>query len=85
MNERYLYAAIRYVERNPVRAGIVSKAWEYSWSSTRFHVYGESNSLLERCFLQDQIQDWAGYLSQQDEDMDLLREHERTGKGMGTH
>ena len=33
LDGKYLYAAIRYVERNPVRAGIVEKAEDYEFSS----------------------------------------------------
>ena len=33
LDEQYLFAAVRYVERNPVRAKIVQKAHEYKWSS----------------------------------------------------
>jgi putative transposase len=33
--DRYLMACLRYVELNPVRAGIVSTPEEYSWSSYR--------------------------------------------------
>lgn len=33
MDERYRWRALAYVERNPVRAGIVREAWEYPWSS----------------------------------------------------
>jgi len=29
LDERHLLAAVRYVERNPVTAGIVKNAWEY--------------------------------------------------------
>jgi putative transposase len=34
------WAALAYVERNPVRAGIVKKAADYPWSSARAHVSG---------------------------------------------
>lgn len=83
LDERYLYAAVRYVERNPVRAGVVSKAWEYPWSSARFHVYGEKDYLVENCFLQERITNWEGYLSEQDENTTLLRKHRRTGRPLG--
>lgn len=32
-----LYRVIRYVERNPVRAGLVARAEEWPWSSARRH------------------------------------------------
>ena len=38
LDERYLIAAVRYVERNPVRAGIVQLPWQYRWSSAAWHV-----------------------------------------------
>ncbi len=33
----HLYAAIRYVERNPVRAGLVERSEDYPWSSALNH------------------------------------------------
>ena len=33
----HLWAAVRYVERNPVRAGLVTRAEEYPWSSAATH------------------------------------------------
>ena len=32
-NDNYLLAIVRYIHRNPVRAGIVTKASDYKWSS----------------------------------------------------
>jgi len=32
-----LWAAVRYIERNPVRAGMVQRANEHAWSSARAH------------------------------------------------
>ena len=37
LDGRHLLAAMRYVERNPVRAGIVRAAWRYRWSSAAVH------------------------------------------------
>lgn len=37
LDESYLWAAIRYVERNPVRAGMVDTAESYPWSSAGAH------------------------------------------------
>jgi putative transposase len=38
LDERHLLAAARYVELNPVNAGIVKEAADYPWSSARFHL-----------------------------------------------
>lgn len=37
----HLWAALRYVERNPVRAGMVASAGAYEWSSAEAHLSGE--------------------------------------------
>jgi putative transposase len=36
--DRYLLACLRYVEDNPVRAGLVRRPADYPWSSHRHHV-----------------------------------------------
>ncbi len=40
--EHYLLAVMRYIELNPVRAGMVSAPGDYPWSSYRYHARGES-------------------------------------------
>ena len=45
-SERYLLVCYRYIELNPVRAGMVEKPDEYRWSSYRANAYGASNPLL---------------------------------------
>lgn len=35
---KYLACCGRYIERNPVRAGIIENAWDYCWSSARSYV-----------------------------------------------
>jgi putative transposase len=42
----YLLACQRYIELNPVRAGIVEHPGEYRWSSYRANAEGEENPLL---------------------------------------
>ena len=37
LDEAHLWAAIRYVELNPVRAGMVARAEDYKWSSAPAH------------------------------------------------
>lgn len=37
-SDAYLLACMRYIERNPVRAGMVQQAEEYPWSSVRHHL-----------------------------------------------
>ena len=37
LDDAHAYNALCYVELNPVRAGVVKKAWEYPWSSAAAH------------------------------------------------
>ena len=46
MDEEWLIAAARYVELNPVRAGLVRRAGEYRWSSALAHLSGEDDILV---------------------------------------
>lgn len=46
LDEPYTYSAIRYVEKNPVEAGMVTKAEEYPWSSAAHHCGLAANDVL---------------------------------------
>ncbi len=46
-SDRYALALMRYMNRNPIRAGIVSQPGEWPWSGYRFYAFGETNDLLE--------------------------------------
>lgn len=45
-SERYLLTCQRYVELNPVRAGLAADPAEYRWSSHRHYVHGITNPLM---------------------------------------
>lgn len=45
--DRYLLEVSRYIELNPVRAGIVEKLEDYPWSSYATHASGKKNPLIE--------------------------------------
>jgi len=45
-SERYLLSCYRYIELNPVRAGMVMQAEGYRWSSYRVHAQGLPSNLL---------------------------------------
>jgi len=44
----YLVGVGRYVERNPVRAGLVVEAWGYRWSSASHYVTGVEDGLTDQ-------------------------------------
>ena len=63
MDEPHLIAAVRYVERNPVAAGMVQRAEDYPWSSAHAHVHGITDPVLTRHFLTERITNWTAVSS----------------------
>ena len=45
-SEEYLFSCMRYIEMNPVRAGMVESPAEYPWSSYRWNATGCENEML---------------------------------------
>jgi putative transposase len=44
--DRYFLACHRYIDQNPLRAGLARVPELYPWSSYRFYALGEANSLI---------------------------------------
>jgi putative transposase len=45
-DDEHVLTVLRYIEANPLRAGIVTDAGEYRWSSYRVHGLGETSELV---------------------------------------
>ena len=86
MDEPYLLAASRYVELNPVRAGLVANAAEWPWSSARAHLSGRDDRLVRVAPMLAMVADWRGFLNRAipEEELRDLREHGRTGCPLGS-
>jgi putative transposase len=86
LDEPHLWAAVRYVELNPVRAGMVAHATDYPWSSARAHANGKGDRLLdpERPF-PGPVGDWSGWLATglEQETAERLRNNTSTGRPTG--
>lgn len=85
LDECYLYRAVRYVELNPVRAGIVQKAGQYAWSSARGHLGRWEDPILGQKAGPPLVEDWEAYLEEKEEDefRDLIHRNQRTGRPLG--
>jgi putative transposase len=46
MDEAHMVACARYVELNPVRAGLVARAEDWPWSSAAAHLAGRDDALV---------------------------------------
>ena len=86
MDEPHLWAAVRYVERNPVRAGPVARAEEYAWSSAAAHSALRGDDLLSTDFPPPQVvRDWPAWLADEDVAMsNALRRATRFGRPCGS-
>ena len=86
MDERYLIAADRYIELNPVRAGIVKNAGDYKWSSCRAHLEGKDDILVRVRPMLEIIPDWYELLTTATttDDYKVIRRHERIGRPLGS-
>jgi putative transposase len=42
----YLLSCGRYIERNPLEAGMVTEPWQYAWSSAAAYALGRTDALL---------------------------------------
>ncbi|MCL5072409.1 MAG: transposase [Actinobacteria bacterium] len=87
LDEPYLFAALKYMLYNPVRAKLCKNPWEYKWSSARYYIIGEDkpNSLLKKDFFNSIINDWKEFLTEDitSEEIKLLQKHENTGRPLG--
>ncbi len=85
MDEKHLYRATRYVEVNPVRAGLVSNVEDWPWSSARAHLCGENSGLVDVSPMLARVGDWSQYLRHRDTEaeLDTFRKHSRTGRPLG--
>ena len=86
LDERHLYAAIRYIENNPVRAHIVEKVENYKWSSAQGHINNGSDPILsDDCYVEKETGDWLKYLSEKDDlqQIEDIRKNSLTGRPCG--
>ena len=88
MDEEHTIVCARYVERNPVRARIADKSWEWEWSSAGVHC-GISKSDLACDGLFDYVNisqgEWQEYITVRDDTSDVLmiRNQTRQGRPLG--
>ncbi len=84
MDEKYLLAAAKYIEMNPVRAQLAANPYVWQWSSARAHAEGKDDLLVKVGPLLELVGDWKLFLSDPDEeDANKIRGHERTGRALG--
>ena len=89
MDEGHMAAALRYVECNPVRAGLQKAAWDWPWSSARAHISGRDDTGLLAMDFWRQRRDERRWQTVLDrgfgvaEIEERIREATRTGRSFG--
>ena len=63
MDEHHCRAAMRYVELNPVRAGLVRRATDWPWSSARANIGAIADDLVATARTRYIVSNWEEYLA----------------------
>jgi putative transposase len=86
--DSYLWPVLRYIERNPVRAGTARQAWQYPWSSAPHHAKGEPDMLVsEPAWVTKELRSmkYGRFLHEEPEETTLeIRRMTATGRPLGT-
>jgi putative transposase len=86
LDEPHFWSAIRYVEQNPVRAGMVATPSDYRWSSARAHCEGTPDPLLDPdLHLEAEIPDWKSWIASvpNPDTNKVIRDRTLTGRPCG--
>ena len=87
LDDVHVYAAVKYVENNPVRVKVVKKAEEYPWSSAKEHMGGPSSCVItKRFYLLEEIGNWKKYLRDGEDEALIqdIRKGTMTGRPCGS-
>jgi putative transposase len=85
LDEVHAYRAAGYVERNPVRAGLVARAGDWRWSSARVHLAGQR--LQGASWPEDKaLRKWSVLLAEADKpsELEAIRKQTYTGRPWGS-
>lgn len=89
LDEHHFFSAMRYIEHNPLRAGICRKPWNYEWSSAVVHIDEDSKSELldlHRWYDMMQARQWKQLLMQKlpDKEIKVIRNGTLIGRPLGS-
>ncbi|MBU4245916.1 MAG: transposase [Nanoarchaeota archaeon] len=89
LDEQHLLSAAKYIERNPVRTKLVSRPWQWKFSSANTHCGGEEKYIYSARSLFDHIdmnrKQWREYIGEQDkkEELNEIKKHTMSGRPLG--
>lgn len=85
MDERHCASAMRYVELNPVRAGLAKRATDWPWSSAQANIGAVADELVDTARTREIVPNWAEYLANSPAETELasIRRQTRIGRPEG--
>jgi putative transposase len=85
MDEFHTIAAMRYVEMNPVRAGMCNRPQDWRWSSAQTHLLDSDDDLVNVAATRNLVPNWRRYLGKENSStmQDALRDATRIGRPVG--
>ena len=85
MDEPHALSAMRYVELNPVRAGLCELPQDWPWSSARGNLELAIDPLVDRRATEKMVTNWREYLGAEAgaDHLDQLRQQTLTGRPAG--
>jgi REP-associated tyrosine transposase len=86
-NDRYLWAVVRYIERNPLKVGLAETLEAYRWSSARAHLTDTSDPILSEHGWLDPVdrKAFAQFVRTEDDETDIaIRKATQTGRPFGS-
>ncbi len=91
LDRRRLLAAARYIERNPVRAGLVKAPQKWKWSSASAHCFGGNGEFdfdLKKLWEYTDMKqsDWLEFVSGAEDTVEVseIRTYTHTGRPLGS-
>ena len=86
MDRAYALACARYIELNPVRAGLAKKPEGWLWSSAGAHLRGEIGPIIRSPKPLGNPAEWASLLNGglAEAEAEAIRRAERTGRPLGS-
>jgi putative transposase len=85
LDDPHMWACVRYVERNPMRAGVVERAEDWPWSSAAAHCGRRADPLLSPVQMPWPVPDGSAYLAEEeDADVATIRRQTATGRPCGS-
>ena len=83
MDDAHLMVAVRYVENNPVAAGLALRAADWRWSSAQAHISNAADGITDLYALGQHVANWRAMLADGLEASDQVEQAIRSGLPLG--